>query len=127
MSDLTDFLLARIAEDEAVAREAQPGAWQLVRGDIVGSSGETIAGGDYHSFTDPDTAAHIARHDPARVLAECAAKRDLIRVCTAELSGRDIEGAMSDGDDGPWLADHVLHTLASIYADHPDYQEAWRD
>lgn len=108
MSDLTTFLLERIAEQEAAARAGGHG-WLEVSDYIL---------------REPRPDAPVAFTE-ARVLAECAAKRDLIRVCTAELSGRDIEGAMSDGDDGPWLADHVLHTLATPYADHPDYRAEW--
>jgi hypothetical protein len=113
---LTDFLLARIAEDEEVARrvgeswfryfgqvyviegagEGHP-AWQAHRGDDR-CQVRTEADGD-----------HIARHDPARVLAECEAKR---RIAT--------------GDDGRiQVSGYLLGVLALPYADHPDYREEW--
>jgi len=52
MSDLTEFLLARIDEDEAEAREGQP-----EEGTVYGALGF---------------------FEPSRVLAECAAKRAII-------------------------------------------------
>jgi hypothetical protein len=57
---LIDFLLARIAEDEAVARGADP----LVTGLRV-------------SVWTCDKYGHVAV-DPARVLAECEAKRRIL-------------------------------------------------
>jgi hypothetical protein len=50
----------------------------------------------------------IARWDPARVLAECAAKRRIVE--------------MYAGQHGQ---PYVLHFLALPYADHPDYRQEW--
>lgn len=130
---LTDFLLARIAEDEAMARDAlhadavTPGSWMTEHHNS-----------EYHA--EPDCchiaedrhghywtvasevyipiAEHIARHDPARVLAECGAKRDIIEMA-CNIDDSDDEYAVS-------LRDGVLATLALPYVDHPDYDEAWR-
>jgi hypothetical protein len=64
MTDLTDFLLARIAEDEAVALRAR---------DNAGSFG---VGG------------HMVAWTPGRVLAECEAKRRIIeRVSEVKWTG----------------------------------------
>lgn len=118
---LTDFLLARIAEDAAVAA----GAYR----DSVDDEGVC-----HESWTDAttavmwgDTAAisgleadylsnHIARHDPARVLAECEAKRRIVERCSA------VDYAMPS----TYLAHGILGLLALPYADHPDYREEWR-
>lgn len=111
---LTEFLLARIADDEAVAREAiNPESLYLwgdrslppipverwpddVRGYLGGSWGE-----------------HCARHDPTRVLAECAAKRAIV----AELTG----GPVHTNPAG--VMTRILRALAAVYADHPDYPD----
>ena len=94
---ITEFLEARIAEDEQAARNASPGPWSY-------SSIDSIGGGTIYDATvaiagvqwdnepvdsrirraRPDwqadaTGSHIARHDPARALAECAAKRAIIK------------------------------------------------
>ena len=116
---ITEFLEARIAEDETVAREATTGPWTYQDYAHVGSY-------DFaHVFApDPDDssavlgvslgtlredAAHIARHDPARVLAECAAKRAIIAL------DEYAEGSYWD----------TLATLAAVYASHPDYRQEW--
>jgi hypothetical protein len=83
---LIDFLLARIAEDEAVARDSL-------------------------ALYGPGSSLYVARHDPARVLAECAAKRRII----AAHEAADFA-----------LNDDVIRLLALPYAEHPDFDEAWR-
>jgi len=96
--DLTEFLLARIAEDEAVARAATRGPWLYDGGGIYAPEERTATRALFREDVvyDDDcgigvaahNAAHIARHDPARVLAECKAKR------------RIMEGARGAGGDG---------------------------
>ena len=154
MSDLTEFLLARIAEDEEAAKAASPSPWKY--GDV-----ESVAGGSlydktrmiaslhYEQPTDHDgtivrhllsdeadaNGAHIARHDPARVLAECEAKRRIVEVhakIREAYPGMTIEenpccAECSAGGEYPsgWPC-ATLAAIASIYADHPDYREEWR-
>ena len=140
---LTEFLLARIAEREAVARAATYGPWRynpakvnaIDRSESVfagkpGTMAITVAStgpsDDPQSMSD---AAHIALHDPARILAECAAKRAVIKAAWSdhcliegEWGGGQSQGAMSAKNDNP----AVVEALASVYADHPDFQEEWR-
>ena len=131
---LTEFLLARVAEDERVARAASisSGAdWSTKEvepwGEIVdGSSpqGNPRAYGDDTELWDhegalgmwPETARHVAHFDPARMLAECEAKRDIIGFVLAAESG--IEQLRPD--------DRAMRALALPYADHPDYQPEWK-
>ena len=139
---LPDFLLARITEDEAVAQAAVWSSpdpdWDGVDAwDAEVAFGEMAVGPDRGSPTDAAVvigpfrgglhmtgkaterrngvvAQHIARHDPARVLAECAAKRLILRIWfESEFCERDV---MND----------VIDALALPYADHPDYREEWR-
>ena len=130
---LTDFLLARIDEDEEMARAATPAPWVLYDPD----EGEPYAGNfgclrmdAMHPTAWPCDAAHMARHDPARVLAECAAKR---RVVAMSDGSADFEAAMpTPGYAKPYHSPSVdvmtrtRQLLALPYADHPDYDEAWR-
>ena len=88
--DIKDFLLARIAEDEAAARdamqdEADDGVWTTGdnNGEHEGYPGDcTVEGVGIKIYDegghDLDQARHIAGWDPRRVLAECAAKRAII-------------------------------------------------
>jgi len=119
---LTDFLLARIAEDEAMAEKA----------------------GSFTPWTDVfqnDNYGHLTVQ-PSRVLAECKAKRQIVRLGPSECSGYadqdefnwkhypdpDYSGhcdgcSASESADSVWRS--ALRALASIYADHADFDEAW--
>lgn len=65
---------------------------------------------------DAAAAAHIVRHDPARVLREVEAKRRMIAECEAT-----IRQGLSMG-----LAETMLAMLAEPYQDHPDYPKGGR-
>ena len=119
--DLDGFLLARIAEDHRLASAAAVAtgreAWD------GGPDGEGPA----------DAAEHVAHHDPARVLAECAAKRRLVNACRDTRPDLHLLGTRPQGLDFPvpptdqhQLAALTLALLALPYAAHPDYRPAWR-
>lgn len=90
MTTITDFLLARITEDEAVARaaDARPivahGRWSLVdteqRVDAIGvvwyRHDDGWSGSDSGAWS--AGTEHLERFDPTRVLAECEAKRRIV-------------------------------------------------
>jgi hypothetical protein len=101
---LTEFLAARLDEDERVAHEA-------AESDAMTSKPST-----------PPTRkwTHIARHDPARVLAEVEAKRRIVEM------GASYVPELEHGDNGEWALDATLRLLALPYADHPDYRQEWR-
>jgi hypothetical protein len=98
---LTEFLLARITEDEAWAGEAlalssiyaqDSLSWHWIAGHDDGSRWMTTS------------------HDPARVLAECEAKRRIIAM-DFEHYGEQQE---------------VLLYLALPYVDHSDFRPEWK-
>ena len=96
MSDLGDFLLARIAEDEEQARPMvclwpYDGGW---------------------------SSTHVAR-----VLAQCAAKHRIVEQHD-ETHECPQDGDSSGWWDG--VPCGVLRRLSLPYADHPDYREKWR-
>jgi Family of unknown function (DUF6221) len=121
VSDLVEFLRSRLDEDEEIARRnmspirPRQGKWQFVT-----DSGMQVrdADGDHLIVTHtwPNEGEHIARYDPARILAEVDAKRQIIDLCVAEIDS---------GTDGAVTADSVLYLLALPYADHPDYRAEW--
>jgi hypothetical protein len=123
VSDLVEFLKARLDDDEAMAREAaehapegsarwhaaysrddlDPAFWTVATAPL---SYTPVAGPDLP----PGLAQHIARWDPARVLAEVAAKR------------RIPEFYEELGDPSLYV---VMQHLAQVYADHADYDPKW--
>ena len=135
---IDEFLLARVAEDEAVARAA-----------IAVSSADWVANNSLLMFLDHECSAlvladvdhysqdpawfHVERHDPDRVLAECEAKRRIIEQAHEASSdrysvigefcvGRDETQEAMDTDPG----ETILRALAAVYADHPDFDPTWR-
>lgn len=108
---LVDFLLARLDEDEEAARglaeslpsPAEP-TWE--------ADGRSVRMGGITMFdAHPLMAAHIARHDPTRTLAEVEAKRRIV-----QWMGDTVEYVV--------YGDEVLRALAAVYVDHPDYAAA---
>jgi hypothetical protein len=157
--DINEFLEARIAEDEAAAEEATSGPWEWTAetsewGDC-GPNLETVAklppypdgsaspvtmvigswGHDANGISIEDgDKAHIVRHDPARVLAECAAKRAIMAEhglydhSTKDYCETCVDWWKSELGEGPppvaWPCP-TLRAVAAVYKDHPDYQQAW--
>jgi len=98
---LTEFLTARIDEDEEAARDSS-----------------TLYG--------QGSSLYINRHNPTHVLAECEAKRGIVKYaveCEDEWSKRlgDRHGR-AEHDASQW----AVSLLAAVYADHPDYDPEWR-
>ncbi len=104
---IVEFLLASIAEDEAVAR------------DYAAEDNATV---DHE---------HQVRWAEARVLAECEAKRRIIeehrpRVVRPVVDIYDDECETCHGSEPGSYPCITLQILAAVYADYPDYDEAWR-
>jgi hypothetical protein len=128
---LADFLLARIAEDEEAARGAAGVPWEVMewpggsqvlvdRAAIRDEKWRVGHLGHVASVEHAHDVRHIARHDPARVLAECEAKR---RIIEESVDFNDLPGVDAGVD---FENVRVLTLLAAPYADHPDYRNEWR-
>lgn len=130
MSDLVDFLRARLDEDEQIALAVQkcecgrceePLTWAI---DSDGrwiqalglSIGHTIAPG----YINAEQAAHIVHQDPARALREVEAKRRLIEFID------DLQDRMTMADYFGDAEEPVLRLLALPYSDHAGWREEWR-
>lgn len=100
MSDLAEFLLARISEDEASVKRG-PGVVVGVPDDCWG---------------------------PDRVLAECEAKRAIIAGYRMALRDSESRVAPLAGTAKRHLAAYsrVMKSLARVYADHPDFRPEWK-
>lgn len=111
---LTEFLEARIAEDEAVADRMH--RWDC--GIIV-----------VHEDLELSDALGCDCGLPARVLRECEAKRKLIDEIVEYEANQDFEHGDGYSSASEILARAVqfdaIRVLASIYSDHPDYNPEW--
>ena len=152
--DPAAFLAARLDEDEAAAKAAPGEHWKaFTEDDIAGASvyddqwlllyperydhdkplsakpGAT--GPQYIQRSRDALAAHIARHDPARVLREVAADRKLLAEhhILAEYEARAHLAGVGEPEYAYGFADGValaVRIRAERFADHPDYDPAWR-
>lgn len=119
MSDLAEFLLSRVAEDEATARAVDE--FNFDDGAI------TICDAPWAVER-----AFAERFTVRRVLAECEAKR---RIVTAYRSAKIDADYWSQRAPGSVTAEQAvarlsawtfaLTPLALVYADHPDYRDEW--
>ncbi|MGZ4621477.1 MAG: DUF6221 family protein [Blastococcus sp.] len=183
MSDLATWLLRCIEDDERVAREATAGPWRYnprkewhtdlamlarARAGRLTFDGEEFVGAGPEDETtcvaatgpsdEPQSmadAAHIARWDPARVLAECAAKRRIVEIesrwrrtkdIVVTSSGPDYDARMRvTWDKGGGHLEHeimpskefqdrftepsppseILRLLAQPYRDRDGYDASW--
>lgn len=101
---LSDFLLARIADDEEWAR-------------LFGCA-------DEHVNTEPHPGCR------ERTVADCEAKRRIVdahvRILTSPLDGPTHAPNGYCADDLCDWPCRTLRLLALPYADHPDYRDEWR-
>lgn len=145
---LVEFLLARLADDEAVARAATTGPW-AVNDDhaptalTAADRTHPVAGPrwDVTVFQSSGDAYHIARWHPERVLAEVEAKRRIVtevhrragdaRPDVGDWQKNACEGCGFGGPCDDYWVENIddcptLRLLTLPYADHPDYREEWR-
>ncbi|NKV21525.1 hypothetical protein GS913_18515 [Rhodococcus hoagii] len=138
MSDLVEFLRARLDEDEQTATAATSATFGEVptwtsKDDGTGDQTHGYVMADHTAICGHDgddvplpVADHIARHDPARALREGEAKRRIVQ----ELEDEYTQAEDKLIADGVFIAlnenrSPVLRALAAVYSDHPDYQQEW--
>jgi hypothetical protein len=117
MDDLVAFLAARLDEDEAAARAA-----------LSQSAEEGTAW--WFDDVGPETPRefHVARHDPARVLREVEARREILNRYARGLAGDlpEWKAGRELIEAGLAILRAVLRDLAAVYSDHPDYRAEWK-
>lgn len=132
MTTLLEFIEARLTEDERVTRRIES-AWRCLSGtgEIVASDGtnaEVCAEAHWEGVGE-----HMARHDPARVLHEVAAKRRLVQQILEYESQDDAERGCSHtaeqiaAGECPVKPEQVLalRLVASVWSDHEAYRPEW--
>jgi Family of unknown function (DUF6221) len=132
VDDLVQFLRARLDEDEALAREAPAGPWH------IGNAVDPTQPCSVHMFPSVRLVAdglnwlvaeHIARHNPARVLDEVAAKREIVsdyEYAALTLSAASPNTPPYDLMTGATnTLKRMLRVLARAYRKHPEFDPAW--
>jgi len=146
--EIVEFLTACLDEDERIARAVRvPHDWhQGPGGDPEWTDAEMVCmwPPEFHTPYERDKhwrglgvegaelAAHIAAHDPARVLREIDAKRRQVGWCVEVIGERDLSGYGEQGflRDDPdalavTLAVETLRLLASVFSDRPGCRSEW--
>lgn len=136
MDDLMQWLRAQLDEDEQIARaaadyddgaahdvEGPPGTWACL--DEAQWFGPSYRGGviapRIGQANSRELGAHIAAHDPARVLREIDAKRDLL------VFAKGIHDHHETFTTGVYARlEKTLRLYALAYKDRPGYREEWR-
>lgn len=119
--ELVAWLRQQLDDDERMARAAADNGaeWRYSDSGIYPSNksrhpGALVVGG--YGYLDEAYGEHIARHDPARVLADVDAKRRILDQCADVWAHDRVEA----------FAEDVLRLLALAYADRPGYRGEWR-
>lgn len=110
--DLVDFLKARLDEDEAIAKAGMAA--------LLAADGPP-SWPDYQTYDSPELDAaedYLRRFGPVRAMAEVGASARLL----AWASDPKMNPALIPEAERYY----VLTSLALPYAEHPDYDEAWR-
>jgi hypothetical protein len=135
---IEEFIHARLDEDERIAQAAIddelpiPEDWPEIRAaqweysEFEGYDGKKegqVRCVDLHLWdhcASNSQKRHIALHDPARILRQCAAIRESMKWCQLMIA----EAAnLSDSNHEAELA---LEALANIWSDHADYDNEWK-
>ena len=135
MSDIADFLRARITERRALAEAAAASSEEIwdpgdeVYGSVVyeARSNAAVVVGPYDHL-DWDIRRHIAANDPATVIADCDAKLRILDEVIPEIDAMDdrIDGEWGVGDPGERESMTLLRLLAQPFAGHSDHKgEEW--
>lgn len=133
MSEIADFLRARIAERRALAEAASPGPWHAnaEHDEVVASDGVTVAGGFALSGRQlRSTVDHIVANDPSGVIADCDAKLrmlddadDFCQEYDNDLTGLDDNSA---AQRAYCWRDTIHRNLAAAFTQHPGHKgEEW--
>lgn len=127
MADLVQWLRAQLSEDEAAAedtlslhvrvgrfRGVDVQRWRITKSGegIIDEDGGTLRAQQIF----PAEAAHVIRHDPARVLREVEAKRRTLIRCQEEM--------LSGIPRLVHFAKQTLREMALSFADRPGFAEA---
>ncbi|MEU7399985.1 DUF6221 family protein [Streptomyces sp. NPDC044948] len=145
MDDLAQWLHAQLDDDERTARAASwtddANTWHAEPSPYGARDGGqrwyvedamddgVVSHVDPAASDDEGVARHIAEHDPARVLREIDAKRQLLDLHAPgemEYVEGDVCMACDVRGGAPFYPCKTLRLLALPYADRPGYRDEWQ-
>ncbi|MGV2914483.1 DUF6221 family protein [Streptomyces alfalfae] len=140
MDDLVQWLGEQLDEDERIARAAcwdeQSDVWtarppqaSYERYTVVDYCDDAVVSVTPENADADGVGRHVAEHDPARVLREIDATRQLLALHEpAEMEYVDGDVCMACDVRGgePFYPCKTLRLLTLPYADRPGYREEWR-
>lgn len=119
LAAIVAFIEARLAEDEAAAKEAP---WELDRG-------EWPFWIEYIDSSDAESAGtYRDRFPPARMLRDVEAARRILERHHADEHGMCAGCPVDTAGDPDYPVGECpeIRDLASRWSDHPEYQEGWK-
>lgn len=132
---VVDFLLARIAEDEASARSVidceyaqYKGRWREACSGVI----DTGAPGIEWLIPTADSALSrfIVEQDPDRVLSEALAKRRIVTLHRGDHECSSYNTSIGEDDGCAWIVNggcSTLYAIARVYSSHPDFDLEWSE
>lgn len=102
---IAEFLLTRVAADEAVAR--------------------AVAGRGVHDDR-PEVKEWIGLANPQRMLDWSRLRRELVALHSPRDPAAEDPATATCAECGHAMPCRTMMLLANLYADHPDFQEQWR-
>jgi hypothetical protein len=129
VDELIAFLRACLDDDERVARAASPAPWSTYPEDDGGMIGPSMSGMHTPAYVHTPDAEHIARWDPARVLAEVEAERRILNLHgpggPSQLSYACASNCLDDRQLTQERPCATVLALAQPYAGRPGWREEW--
>ncbi len=138
VTNIAEFLTARLDEDQSTAETAGGNSWHTRGLGVEIDIDELDSPRGVADCFSREAAQYIARHDPARVLREVAAKRALL---AEHGHAPAVQQDYSQSHDFGCVTCHndthcdetmalgwcdTIRIMASVFADHSDYDESWR-
>lgn len=127
---LPEFILAMVEADEVMAKAAIDPHSGVAEWTLDGSIYAGHPTDEVIDYVYGEASAHIARHDPARVLAQCAAYRKIVEMYAPDMpnyGSLEQMGERAQGFADGWTGamEDTLRALASIWSAHEQFDPGW--
>jgi hypothetical protein len=134
--ELVTWLNAALDDDERIAKAAGERSPNWHANEEGYGAGAVEHDGKHYApivydegYPSEDEAEHIARHDPARVLAEVAAKRRILALHSEPHLCPDVDGILGGGMYSAYVTPDecpTVRVLALPYAGREGWNPTWR-